>query len=321
MHTVEENLAAAAASSAGESTAVLECNGNRARFVLSTDGTPVRVRRFMVGTASEPNPSMLMTQLAMEMPRTFDWLRDSGQEAPERLLVGLRVGIEEESLAMLAGDDKTTVARAESPVIVADGQASPSLGAAWLLDRVCAGRAPGSLSQTPKLRMPIGTGGMLAMAASTVIAVGAGYWAFDEGSTWLEIRKQRLAVQDEVDALSQQLADLRMADMDAAASTVEPMLEEALRMRRPVSRLIADVSNAATPFIHIAEVRFASQGPVVVAGQVDGGDRDGVLAAMSSFSGRLRRLPYVESLQEEVEEVPGMRDRLRFKLSLTWRKR
>ncbi|MCK5941634.1 MAG: hypothetical protein KAI24_06680, partial [Planctomycetes bacterium] len=87
LHTIEACMAMACDPAFTEPVAVLECSSGRARYVLCVDQTPIQVRRFLIGAGGEQNEAALMTQLAMELPRTLDWLRETGQPLPKQLLV------------------------------------------------------------------------------------------------------------------------------------------------------------------------------------------------------------------------------------------
>ena len=91
-------------------------------------------------------------------------------------------------------------------------------------------------------------------------------------------------------------------------------------MRRPLSRLISEVSNSASDEISIEEILFASKSPVVVSGQVEGASRQDALTAMGHFTKKVHALEFVNPQgHDEISEVDGQPNRFRFKFNLAWR--
>jgi hypothetical protein len=87
-----------------------------------------------------------------------------------------------------------------------------------------------------------------------------------------------------------------------------------------VSRLLAEVSNAANGDVALDGLQFASSEQVVVSGMVTGPSRAAALALLAQFAGRVRDLPYLEPVgQEDVSEVAGTPSRFRFRLTMAWR--
>ncbi|MBZ0152236.1 MAG: hypothetical protein K8J09_11960, partial [Planctomycetes bacterium] len=103
-------------------------------------------------------------------------------------------------------------------------------------------------------------------------------------------------------------------------STVDVRLTAALGLRRPASRLVADVNNAAGAGVSIDELKFASMDRVVVTGLVEGSSRKEALANMAGFARQVHKLAYLTAdSQDEIVEVAGARNRFRFRLTLAWR--
>jgi hypothetical protein len=320
LQTMESCLALATDAWHAEPVAVLECNGGRARYVVCIHQAAVKVRRFLIGAGGEHNDAALMTQLAMELPRTVDWLRESGDKLPRRLLIGSRVGLEDESLAMLANDDVGELKRVELEVECEEGMALPSMGIAALLNRLAHGVKPPSMLDRPHLCLPMQKSHKVAMLAAACVAVIGGSGAVVEGREWLrvggecdQVRSQCVELQDEMDEL---VADRNQTD----ALVGSPLLTEALTMRRPISRLISEVSNSASAGIFLEEVQFASKSPIVISGKVQGATRQLALAAMGDFTRKVRQMPFVlVNGQDEMSEVAGQPNRFHFKLNLAWR--
>lgn len=322
LHTIESCLAMTTDPDFSEPVAVLDCNGSRARYVVSVDQTPVQVRRFMIGggAGGEVNEASMMTQLAMELPRTIDWLRETGQALPRRTAVGTRVGISQASLEMLVGEETGELGFADCKVQWAAELIAPGLGVAGLLERLASGRKMQSLLDVPKLSLPMGSRHLVSMAAAVCVTVLAGYSAVVDGTAWLETCDQAGQVESECQELEMQIEDVEMGSEPTVASGANPALDRALTMRRPVSRLISEVSNSAGDGIRLEEIRFASKSPIVISGQVEGASRQDALAAMGAFTQKVHAMDFVVARgQDEVSEVEGLANRFRFQLNLSWR--
>jgi hypothetical protein len=107
---------------------------------------------------------------------------------------------------------------------------------------------------------------------------------------------------------------------DGGDAAPAPELQRALSMRRPISRLLAEISNSCGGELHLEEIQFASKSPVVVSGHVEARTRQLALATMAEFTDKVHALPYLEARgQEEVSEVLGRPNHIRFRISLAWR--
>ena len=320
LQSMEASMAFATDRDSYDAVAVLEYNAGRARFVLCVDQAPVQVRRFLIGGGVESNAAAFTTQLAMELPRTFDWLRETGHPVPSRLLLGSRVAIDEESLDMLRGDDLEEICVAPLPVVCAEGQAVPSIGAATLLHRLCIGKAPVSLLDQPKLRLPWHTKHLASLGAAAAVGALCTLSAVVDGKAWLHTAEEHERAARESASTESRLLGEEALLIDPDVPTIDPALEKALKMRRPVSRLISEVSNAAGADVHLEELAFASTSRLTLTGQVEGQGRKQALAAMGRFTRRLHELEFLlANGQEEIGEVRGQSNRFRFKLSLGWR--
>ncbi len=320
LYSMESCLAMAAPAGNGP-VAVLECNSGRARFVLCDGQSPVQVRRFLIGGGGEGNSAALTTQLAMELPRTFDWLREVGQTMPKQLLLGTRVTIDDESIDMLKGDDLQAIDRATVALQLEEGTPQPSLGVSMLLQKLARGEAMPSLLQPPRIVLPIGARRYVSLAASMVAGAVCSWSAIVDTVAWLD---ERAAV-EQLATESKRIEDEIAGHQQAPGPSPSVVLEEtrvqaAMSMRRPVSRLTVDVSNAAEPNVQLDELKFASTDRILVTGIVSGNSRREALTALAVFVKRLRALPYlVQDGQDEVGEVQGQRNRFRFRLGMAWR--
>lgn len=320
VQTIESCLAMSVDAEQTDPVAVLECNGGRARYVLCVDQTPVKVRRFMIGAGGDQSESTLMTQLLMELPRTMDWLRESSESLPKKLLLGNRLGLGEESLAMLAGAEVGELV-SRNPVVECDEELStPDVAVADLLNRLANGQKPLSLVGTPQLRMPVGAGHILTTLAAASVGILGGLSAVVDGNEWMQTRSERDGLKGQCEDLKHQLAEQASSEEMSEQPESTPQLLSALTMRRPLSRLISEISNGASAEISIEEIKFASTSRVVVTGMVKGSDRQNSLTAMGNFTDEVHALPYLMAKgEDEISEVVGRPNSFRFKLNLAWR--
>jgi hypothetical protein len=319
LHSMEACLALATPSAADRRAAVVECNAGRARFVLCNQQCPVQVRRFLIGSGHENNTSALTTQLVMELPRTLDWLRETGQAMPDALVLGMRVTLEEGAIEMLRSEEMQDVTPAVVDIELAPGQVMPSLAVLMLVERLSAGQPLPSLLTPPRVRLPWSRARVLGVA--TAAAAGllcSGIGAIEAGA-WFDKCYELDEVVVDLDQLATAIGGTGKPP-SAAVGEEEVRLDEALRLRRPISRLVADVSNAASPGLVLDELRFASTEKLSITGIVQGDSRQDALAAMANFARQLREITYLQSDgQEEINEVRGERNRFRFHLNLSWR--
>jgi hypothetical protein len=320
LHSMEACTALAAVSSDGRATAMVELNAGRARFVLCDGQTPVQVRRFLIGGGGEANEGALATQLAMELPRTFDWLRETGQPIPSTLILGLRVSIDEDAISMLRSDELQEIVRAACPVELAPEQAMPGIGTAMLLTRVCHVQTLPSLLDAPRLQLPWSSSRWLGLAAASVAGLACSWSAVVDGTSFFAARSDKTVAVAEADRLQSELAMVGGPEVAAVVTADGAWLDKALSMRRPVSRLLADISNSAGPELHLEKLKFASTERIVVTGVVRGDSRKTALAAIAAFSRRLGALSYLKlGGEDEISEVAQQKNCFRFKLGMTWR--
>jgi hypothetical protein len=326
LQTMESCLAMATDSSFTEPVAVLECNGSKARYVVSVDQMPVQVRRFMLGGVGaaggddEQRDVTMMTQLAMELPRTMDWLRETGQALPRHTWIGTRVGLSKESLEMLAGDEVGKLTLAPCDVAWDQELAAPSVGVAALLNRLSTGVKSASLLDPAKLSLPMNSRHLVSMFAAACVAIMGGYSAIVDGSEWFKASEHVAQVADDCDEVQAQLDDLSGGAESGSVMNTSPQLAQALTMRRPLSRLIGEISNSVSEGVSLEEIKFASTSSIVVSGQVEGSSRQDALTAMGHFTKKVHALEFVMAEgHDEVSEVVGQLNRFRFKLTLAWR--
>ena len=316
LHSVEACLAAGDA----EPVAMLEGSSGRARFVLCDGGSPVQVRRFLVGTGNETNSGALVAHLAMELPRTLEWLKEIGQARPAVVRIGTRLRLQDEDLDGLRAPELPRIERAPSPLVVDEGQMTPGLGASWLLASLCRGATLPSLLEAPRVVLPLTAGRFVRLAglfAAGLVCSWSGVVDLEAGAQNRQLAE--LARQDG-QRVAAELARFGATRGEAAARADDGVLATALSMRRPVSRLLAQVSNAVEGGIVLDRLDFASADRVVVSGTVGGRSRHQALSDLAVFGRRLRELPYLLAEgRDEIAEVAGRPNHYRFRLALQWR--
>ncbi|MCA8977572.1 MAG: hypothetical protein KDC98_22805 [Planctomycetes bacterium] len=318
VHTMESCLALAAAGTAGN-TAVLECSPGRARFVLCDAGAPVQVRRFILGGGGDTDSAALVAQLALELPRTFDWLRESGKSLPKTMVLGSRLRLDGDSTEMLRGD----LEGIERPAVryeLADGAIEPGLATLMLLSRLADGEPLPSLLSAPTIRIPFRRSRVWAIAAMGLFGLALSWSAIVDVRAGFEVEDEVARTDAERLRLEQDLTGLEAIAAPLVETALErKRLDAALGMRRPVSRLIAEISNCATDAIHLESLQFASTATVAVGGVVKGSSRKAALEALTGFVDRLRTLSYLDpDGRDEVSEVPGASNCLRFRIVMSW---
>ncbi len=320
---VEASLAAATRAQTGEIVLVAEVSGGRARFVIAEGRGVVQSRRFIVGAGSESvDADAVMTQLAMELPRTLEWLREGDMPIPTAVLVGRRLGVPKDDLNVLVGDPITELREAEFKVQVDAGTQEPGLAALSVLDRLVRGEGVPSLLTEPRIKLPLTRGMRVAIAAMLAVGFSASAIALVNG---YEARTHRNAFQsytEELQALNRALDDFSRQLPDGEVMLAdETRLEQALQTRRPISRLLADISRNAQADMVIDDLSFASMDAIKISGYVEGARRSVALTSLATFARGMRALVYIGSQGgEDVRPVEGFSARFHFELVFTWRR-
>lgn len=317
--TVEDGLGQAIDFSLPPRTAVVEFSSGRARFVCCEHGAPTQVRRFLVSgfeSGDAIDPAVLGAQLAMEVPRTLDYLKEQGQARPEALLLSRRTGLCEDDLEVFTEQGiRCVLARADWQL--ADGADQPGLASIGRLRALQRGVELTSLSAGVTVHLPMSRTRPLLLAAG----LATGLFGIGLGTAQLGV----------VDGMRLELRQLRLEsarlDRTAAASTVASgatstaqLAQRVLAMRRPCSLLLAQICNATAPACELQRIDFDGVTGVTVSGRVVETSRTRALAALRAFADGLGRIGCVANRgREEVGELDGDAARLRFSLALRWR--
>lgn len=319
LQSMEECLALAAPRNGNGTTAVLECNSSRARFVLCDGRAVAQVRRFMIANADASDTSSLVAQLCIELPRTVDWLRELGYPVPEELLLGSRLDLDASSQEMIRGDF-ARVDPARTGVRLPAMGALPGLATTALLRELCAGARIGSLLVRPQIRLPWAPSQVAAAMACVAIGGAATWFGLGQLRAGSEIRDEVAQTEAGLRTSTAELQRLRQQSAGATNDQDAMQLARVLGIRRPVSRLCAEVSNCALGLVHLENLQFASKDQVIVSGVVEGKTRKEALASLAEFAKSVGTLPFlVRNAEEDVSEVFGQATRFRFKIGMAWR--
>ena len=319
LNSIEACLALGAETETDQPWAAIECTAGRARFVLCDGKSVVQVRRFMVGTA-ENDPDEFAAQLALELPRTVEWLREAGHPAPVTLVLGNRPGLDPAALDLTRGDVAVVVRTTLGSDLDAE-QELPSLASAALLRELARAVDIPSLLTSPQLRLPPSRWRPVWLSAGIAAGLACSFSAVQDTRALLTLWEQLADAKTAREQLQHRaMAALADGEEPSESPADGGRLRAALDSRRPASRLLAEVCNLAAPGVSIDSLQFASAERVVLTGVVQGSTRTDALAVLAEFASRVQGLPYLASgAHEEVFEVSGQSNQFRFRLGVAWR--
>ncbi len=301
-------------------TAVVECGVGRTRFLLCEDRVVAQVRRFIVGSSAGGNSEAVGAQLSLELPRTLDWLRESGNGVPTAMLLGPRAAAGIRAIGMDL-DGLPPVVTREHGLPVNAGEAEPTIACTTLLRAIANGAAPASLLAPLRLELPI-TGARVSLLAAAVAVAGfAGWSASEDLGRWRAAQERVAELQVTAAEIDRTVRSLQQADVAAtgAAAVQDGYLRQVLGNRRPVSLLLADLARHAGN-VRLDAVDCASGDKVNLSGFVTAVSRRDALEEVARFLRAVRELPYLLPLTgEDIGELPGTLHGFRFQVGLSWR--
>ncbi len=322
--SVEECLGMALRGKDSARVGVVDFSAARARFAVCVDGAPAQVRRFMVPGADVvegDDTTMLTAQLAMEVPRTLEYLKETGGAQPDCLLLSHRIARADEDLQMFA-EVGLPAARFVPAAELAPGQTMPGMATLGLVARLAAGRLGPSLLDGVTITIP-------ASPVRLVVGLAAGLLGCVGVAGAMDVQGERAAAEaalaqhaGERRQLEQELADIQNpAPVVEVQSPDQDRIQEILARRRPNSLAVAGVANAAADKVLLDAIEFGFEDKLIITGSVAGETRLQAFMTLSEFTVALRELGYLASEgKEEVNEVEGSTGRLRFKFVFAWRK-
>lgn len=301
-------------------TAVVECGVGRTRFVLCENRAVTQVRRFIVGSSASGSSEAIGAQLSIELPRTLEWLRESGNVAPASMLLGPRAAAGLRAIGMDTAGLPPIVERRDD-VSAARGEGEPAVACSTLLDALSTGDVPGSLLDPVRIVLPMTGRRTVALAAATALAAAACWSAFDDARAWLRAWERHEQLRVGVAEIEAALREVQLAGEAASDATarMDAQLAHALGRRRPVSLLIHDLAKAARS-VRLDAVDCAADDKVALSGFVTAASRREALEEVARFLREVRALPYLVAVSgEDIGEMPGLLHGFRFKVDLAWR--
>ncbi|MCB9886649.1 MAG: hypothetical protein H6838_14240 [Planctomycetes bacterium] len=301
-------------------TAVVECGVGRTRFLLCEDRVVCQVRRFIVGASAGGNSEAVGAQLSLELPRTLEWLRESGNGVPTSMLLGPRAAAGIRAIGMDLDGLPPVVVR-EHGVPVKEGETEPTIACTTLLRAIATGGAPPSLLAPLRLELPITGRRVLLLAAAVAVAGFAGWSAMSDFGRWRVAEEHVAELSVTAAEVERTVRSLQQAEAAAtgAAEVQDGRLRSALGNRRPVSLLLADLARHAGS-VRLDAVDTTGDDKVTLSGFVTAASRRDALEEVARFLREVRELPYlVPSTGEDIGELPGMLHGFRFQVGFSWR--
>ena len=315
MTSLEDAMTGALPADAARDAALLELGADRVRFVSAHDRRVGQVRRFLLpaGSAAASDPTFVATQLALEVPRTQEFFVDQGQAPPQTLIVSHLLRFDEEHVAMIGGF--ADVRLFEPPVDGLQGEMLPGMAAFGVLTRIRRREVHNILGKR-EIRYPLTPRARAFAAAVVLVTAGLCYGAW-------QLRSERLKIEDQRDAASRRVAELRRTE-SAISAKAEPAVvdqdervREILERRRPISLLFEKFCELTPRAIRLAELRFAHGSRIEVRGNVDHADRIAALDELSKFASTLQGLAFLKPRSQHL--VPaGEGQGLGFRLLFDW---
>ncbi|MCA8943005.1 MAG: hypothetical protein KDB80_10635 [Planctomycetes bacterium] len=305
-------------------TAVLEISAGKARFILCERDTVLQSRRFMLpsGVDSDGDSSMIQVQLAMEVPRTLDYLAEQGHGRPDGLLVSHRVFRNDEDTQMLrqeVAECRRYVPRAR----LADGVEVPGLATFGVLERLTSPRRTPLHTLTAGISVTVRRSPARIAAALLAILVGSvgGIAGFQK----LDAREDLHAVH-ELARVERQRLEAELASERTRTEHALPLSPDQARLlgilneRRPLSLLISEIANATVDGIVLDAIEFGRGDRITLSGQARGASR---VVALDRFSGYLESLEDIALVasdgRESIQRSEDDARRIAFTVNLFWR--
>ncbi len=320
MTSLDDATAASLAKTEQGPFAILDLGTSRIRFVHCEGRSVRQVRRIFLPSTNlsdAADAAMAASHLALEIPRTLDFLSGLGCEAPGALLVSQRLSLSEDDLMIIRGDIPVCRRLEANFTQEGDGETKPSLATQGLINTVIEASSRSLLANKPIIvPRPI----YLSMSWAAILAL-----AFITCLAGVMVNADLEAAQADLDRINLATNELagRTAEWIEANTPEEtasdPRLAALLETRRPISHLVAEVCRKVPEGMHLTGLRLLSQDRIEVTASVSSGSRLESLGLAAKFVQSLATIPYLSKQSEEIEENRLAPENLRFRVLLHWR--
>ncbi len=299
-----------------EHLAVVDANSQGIRITYLQAGVPVQERSINLEREARVDMDALVRTLELEIPRTIDYVVDLGLPAPEAVAFAPSLGLLEESQREVAQDLQIIPIDMQGPR-PAD-EVRLGLATIGLLQHLSRGRGLTVLDL--KVAMPVALGKPILSALLIAMAVmGArNVVTFTRDGELLRTRASQLNTLVAAWQLEQERVEEEMLRTDRADLA---RINGILGMRRPASRLFAEVSNRAPTNTFLTEFTCTEDDGIRLEGHVDGSTRLDAIRLLAQYRAELMDVPFLQDVEETVryDEQAGREETLLFSIDGRWR--
>ncbi|MGE3174641.1 MAG: hypothetical protein AB7O97_18560 [Planctomycetota bacterium] len=299
--SIENGIAGVLDQDLPERTAVIDFAGGKARFLVYERGQLTHMRRFLVhGVDSAAGMrDLFVAQLAMEVPRTLDYLREQDCDPPQCLLVSHSIAAGEDLLAMTEG--QIPEVRTYQPTVrLAAGEDEPSLATLGLLQKLQRGRRLPLLTEDVALTLPPQPLRIAARAAAAVVGVAGLVVGMQQHGEARALRIERQGLEAAIDRSRNEIARrLQPVPMVETLDPEQAREQQILSRRRPISRCIARLCELVGPELHYDAIAFPDRHHLELHGGVAARNRLEALRVLGEFGEALGAVPFLERTGSE----------------------
>ncbi|MBI5850653.1 MAG: hypothetical protein HZB39_06375 [Planctomycetes bacterium] len=301
---------------------VLEITGSKAHIAFCEDAAAVQVRRILLPPvlASGEGPlEPIVSHLALEMPRTLDYLESQKLGRPEAMVVGHVMRLPDEYLRMVAADVGDCVPYT-TPYAVPEGCPEPGMATYGVLQAEVRRQRFSLIGewQTPASRRLKRVAGVIVGGTVACAVWGATELSLDEAALRAKRDELRSHTATLVERGTQEAGPTPVPAGEVAAGSSADLesLAVIFAQRKPISLLVAAACNALPEAGRFTRMHIESEGAIELAGSIDIADRIEALRALASVVDRLGSIAFTTDWSETVAE---RRDGLTFEVRGGWR--
>lgn len=303
---------------------VLEITGSKAHIAFCEDAAAVQVRRILLPPvlASGEGPlEPIVSHLALEMPRTLDYLESQKLGRPEAMVVGHAMRLPDEYLHMVAADVGDCVPYT-TPYAVPEGCPEPGMGTYGVLQAEVRRQRFSLIGewQSPASRRLRRVAGIIVGGTVACAVWGATELSLEEAAmrAKLEELRSHTATLNERGAPEGEPATAQSGDIAQDSAADLESLGALFDERRPLSLLVAGACNALPESGRFTRMHVESGGAIELSGSIDVPDR---VEALRVLAGVVDRLGAIAFTADWAETVAERRDGLTFQIRGGWRLR